>query len=600
MAITVVRRPQGHKLSNTQVSAEASDSSGDALFTTDSYHTLTTGDYIYVDSTIQTYNGFKYVEVESLTSFKTRASENSAVTPYKQDADVFYRVSIVEHGFQCVHLPIVYELASDLFPIDEPGQAYTPNTVTSFSDNNGYVQIETSESIADPVELLKIRLVGDGPLAGVYQITDVNSPWSVVIDLVYDADYDFGGYTIVKYYDNYTINVNIYAGLSSGHRWEDEKTISLVATKKFIPDSNNRALFAIDDILRGYVTTVNNLALDTLPNNIDFMVEFYIGYYQSYDDVNEDGELYTLTDDETVDDFIGQAINAKNEFKNQYSGYLSDYVSDGNTLARWLTDFERPLAFVGYFFDLSFLAPENNQDIEVTIIKKLLGDQQATETISIENPGRGVIRVPITAESGYDEYCIQATALGESGDTLPMVIESLSDWVNISGSDTDWTTGAAPSVVVPGTVGSPKSDKLASDYGFISGVEYSITVDYTRTNPGFYHFYILILDSSNNILHTKDDLIATSGSSTPDSATITFTANGNEAKISVRSGPQVNLSPTSSTTIVINSVSGTYTTPDTEDMVITEEICIGIVDECESTFAEDIRELEDGTPRLLE
>lgn len=597
MAISVIRRPQGHKLSLTQVDASVIDSAGDALFVTTSYHLLITGSYIFVDSNIGYYNQFKYVEVISATTFKVRNSENSAIVPFKQTADVYYRESTLEHGFQCVHLPIVYELASDLYPNDEPGEAYTPNTVASFEDSNGYVKINTTGNLPDAVELLKIRLVGDGPLAGVYQITQVFEEWSVEIDLVYDASYDFTGYTIVKWYDNYAINVNIYAGLSSGHRWEDEKPIGLVATKKFIPDSDNRVLFSIDDILRGYIETVNDLALDTLPNNINFMVEFYIGFYQSYDDVNDDGELYTLTDDESVDDFTGQAINAKNAFKNQYSGYMSEYVSDGENLARWLTDFEVPIAIVGYFFDISFLCPVNGSDIQIIISKRLNGVELASEVLTIENPGKGVIRVPITAESGYDQFCIQAQVEGSPEQILPIDIDDLSEYMNSSiPGGIDWTLGASPTVDIPGQPfpDTEFSEWLYKDYSFVSGRAYEITINYNRTvNSGSANprtSVLAILDDSFNILFSDSN----SDSAGSNSITLAFVANAISNKVGYfhSSGSDV--------TMDITSIEGSETIAEVDTYTVTEEICIKILDECDSTFDENVRLVETGEIRLLE
>lgn len=575
MAITVIRRPQGHKLSATLYSAEASNSGGKVLFTTDANHGLSDGDYIYIDSDIETYNGFKYVESTGYTTFQIRESATSALIDFKQAVSIDFFVSVLNHGYQCVHLPIVYELASDLFPFNEPADAYTPNVILSFEDYAGSVRIHTQNSLSDPVALLKIELIGNGPLAGVYQITNVIQPWDVVIDLVYDATYDFSGYQVVKYYDNYAIHVNIYAGLTASHPWYDEKPIELVASKKFIPGSNNRVLFSIDEILRGFIKTRNNLALDTLPNNIDFLCEFYIGYFQSWD-VVEDGELVNEPDTEVIDTFIGQAINAKNEFKNLYSGYLSDYLSEGNSFGRWLTDFDEPTAIVGYFFDISFLNA-SEAEIQVSIEKYLNDALVATEMLELGEVGIGVIRVPITPETGYDYYCLKAYAIGEGEESD----FNLSNFDNF-GSGIDWVTGSSPSIT---SSGSPWTSKYLRDSFVGEPINtFNLQLDFSSASGA--NIEIGYMDSLGNVVGSEvfQDL-AIFGIQ---NFTVTVEATGEYAFIFVRT---YGTTPTAFDIVSFSVV---------EPLQITEEICIRILEECGDTFDGDARLTQEGGLRILE
>lgn len=596
MAITVIQRPQGHKLSSTLYSATASNSGGDVVFITSVNHGLSDGDWIYIESDIESYNGFKYVDSTGYTTFKVKDGDNSPYTAFKQIVDIDFQISIMDHGFQCVHLPIVYELASDLFPFNEPADSYTPNVVLSFTEYAGNVRLNTQNYISDPTALLKIELLGDGPLAGVYQITNVFTGSDFVIDLDYDASLDFDGYTIVKYYDNYSITVNIYAGLNVYHPWYTEKPIGLVASKKFIPDENNRVKFSIDEILRGFIKTRNNLALDTLPNNIDFLCEFYIGYSQAWD-VVEDGELINQSDDEMIDDFIGQAINAKNEFKNVYSGYLSDYVGGETGLAQWLTDFDEPTAMVGYFFDISFINHLNAVDLLVTINKKLNGSILETEEQTISNPGLGVIRVSVTAESGYDQFCIQVSTPGSEEEVVAMDIEDLSEYQNSSiPGRTDWTLGALPTVTVDGDVFPDvvSSEWLYIPYAFVAGRTYNITINYNRTlnfgssNPRT--SILAMLDVAFNVVFSN----STSDSVGANTLSLSAVATASCALLAYRHSSGSNV------TIDVTSIEGTETIPAVEGQEITEEICIRILEECDITFDGDARLTEGGGLRLLE
>lgn len=585
--ITVIRRPLGHKLSDTILTGTASDSGGDVIITTPVNHGLSDGDYVYIDSNFESYNGFKYVDSVSYTTFKIKDSEDGDYSPFKQTASINYQVSLLNHGWQSVHLPIVYELESDLYPTNVDEEAYTPITVASFENNNGYVQLNLSSALTDPTALSKIKLVGSGDLAGVYQITNVIHPWSVVIDLAYDATFSFSGYQIVRYFDNYSINVNIYAGLTAGHRWEEEKEVVLAATKKFVPDSDNKVLFSIDEILRGYIETVNNLAKDTLPNNIDFMVEFYIGYYESYDMVSS-GEIILYEGDEDIDDFIGNAVNSKNEFKNVNSGFMSDYISDSVTPGAWLTDFERPQAIVGYFFDLSFINRFNDVDIEVTILKKLAGDLQSTEVLTFEDPGNGILRVPITAEDGYDEYCITAAT------NLTDLAQDLEDWVMIAGSDVNWTgIGTSSPQVYLGSSGAMGSNRIKSNLALSTGETYRVF--YTITcDQIFWKMRLRFRVSGSATTPLPADITGTSGVNTG-YIDVTVDADTDDVTLEVfktTGGPLL---------FEVNELQIYLGTPESIDQeVLTEEICIDILSECDNTLTDDLRELETGDFRLLE
>lgn len=596
--VTVIKTPLGHKLSDNILSGTAGDSSGDVLITTDISHGLSDGDYIYLDSNIKSYNGFRYVDSVSYNTFKVKESATGDYVGYKQAVGISYRVSLLQHGVQCVHLPIVYELESTISPNNVEEEEYQPNTVVSFSDNNGNVQIQLDHALTDPTRYAKIELVGEGDLSGSYQITQVINAWTVVIDLDYDASYIFDGYVVVKFYDNYAINVNVYAGLAPGHPWEDEKPIALIATLRLIPDDNNTVLFSINEYLRSLIKTVNETTIDTWPNNINFLTEFYIGYFESYDESDGD-EIYTVETDEIIDSFTGQAINAKNEFKNLYSGHLSDYVSEEDHPAQWLTDFEEPIAIVGYFFDVSFYN-SFNADLIVDIFKRS-GESVVQETQNIDNPGLGVIRLEIEPEAGYDEYCVQVSTSGVPGSTTPIVLPALADWENagLSPSLYDWNEDSAPDVDLPalGGILVSTSEFISAPYAFVEGNQYEITINYSAIYVGGVvprvTGRIHILDSSLNSLMQSNGNIGTGFQS----ITYTFTATLSTTRVAFRASRYLG---SSTVTVTISSVSGNLIIEEVPAQIITEQLCINILEECDSTLLGDLRELETGNFRLLE
>lgn len=588
MSLTITNRPLGHRLNTTDVDATIiDDGTGDALVYTGSAHGLSDGDYVYIESNFDSYNGFKYVDSIAYDSFKIKDSAESDPIEYVQDADILYRASVLHHGWQSVHLPIVYEIESDLWPNNVAEESYTPVTVVSQADSNGNTQLNLSVGIAGLTALNWIELVGVGSLAGPYQILSVSQPWQLVINLEYDAGNSFSGLQVVNYYKNYAINVNVYSGLSSDHRWYSKKPFELAQTLKFIPDSDGKIKFSIHDVLKGYITTRNNLTLDTLPNNLDFYTGFYIGVFESYDD--SDGEtIATFEGTETIDDFIGHAVNSFMPFKSENMSWMSEYINADTFLARWLTLFDRPVMVVDRFFDLSFLLIYDGFDVAITIFK---GTSSYTneEIILIENPGIGVIRVPITPQTGYEVYCIQASLQGNPILTLP----AMSTGVNVDNGGIAWITGINPTVTLPGSVGTHFSDYLIFEYNFQAGISYTINFDLDRT--GGFTLFMYLMDDDNNILATDTNIISGSGHSQTGGI---FVAPWNAVKIGFKAQVTVAI-PSSDLIIDLDALTGYKSAGDNQ--IITEQICCDVIEECGGTFTNDQLRLTQGSdPRFLE
>lgn len=606
MGVQLIRNPLGHKLSESSVDAVIIDNgTGDALVYTGFAHALSDGDYVYIESNFDAYNGYKYVDSISYDAFKIRDSLNSDAVQYVQDGDISYRTSVLNHGWLAVHNPVVYELESDIYPNNVAEEEYTPTTIISQSEEGGLTRLALSVGITDPTELAKIKLFGSNDLEGVYQIITVYEAWNIVIDLPYDASNSFTGLQVIKWYDNYAINVRVWAGLTSDHRWQSLKPFEIAATLQLIPDDNNRVKFSISDILRSYIKVRNNLTLDTLPNNLDFMVSFYIQYYESYD--QSDGETITTFEEApTTDDFIGYAVNAKMPFKAESITHLSDYVNEDVYLAQWLTHQSRPIGIVGRFFDLSFINQFNNSDIVVEITR--VGSVTDIETITILNPGYGVIRVPFTPASGFTEYCIQASTTGvpsSGGVVSAITLPALSSGLNIAGPYTNWTTGSNPSLTLTGA-GAKRSDVWANLYSFVEGMTYTFTpsLDYSfAVSSSLCKIIFVALDNSDNVLYSEtfDFLPGASGTLT---IPIIFVAGSNYSKYGFYASCAS--IPSNSNTFDINSITATETTPVIPAIpaqLITERICMDILEECDNTFIvepDDVRLTEDGDFRILE
>lgn len=454
--ITILERPQGHILDTTAKTATVSESygAGDAQFVVPTTHGLTDGDWIYSISDIEDYAGFFYVDVITTGIFKLKTSANGDYVQFIAAGSITYYESNLTHGWSAVHLPITYRLSSDLYPVNTSDSS---QTISSVTDSNGYSVIHLSGSLGSGVntyDFIKITVPSDTDYSGVYQILEFISPTVMIINLEYDSSINWTSANALKHYNNYNILVRVYAGLNASHQWAGQKPYVLAATKELIPDADNECFFSINEILKSYITTRNNLGLGTLPNNIDFMTMFYIEVAESYDD--SDGYVFgtnvpSYTSDQS--NFEGYAVNAKLEFKNLYSGYMSEYLMT-NTAAKFLTLFTIPVLFScgddtpNCYQDISFI---NNNDENFTIIltKQYYNDGvlQITDTSELTD-SKGIIRLPIESECSYDRLDLKLTQKDNIDDLLNYQLDGVGfDW-SVVGGGLEVTAQNGPSEIL--------------------------------------------------------------------------------------------------------------------------------------------------------
>jgi hypothetical protein len=587
MAVTVVKTPTGHKLTGSAVTAEITNSTGDAIVTFIS-HGLTTGDHVYIDSDLDEYNGFWYVTPLDLNIFKISEYDGADFVEYYQDADIDYYLT-AEHEWSAAFLPIVYKISNDRWPVNTVD---TVRTVSSTADDNGYLDITASGVIKSDIKIFDFVKVSGSPIAtlnGVWQVIEVVSSSHVVIDAPYTST-SLAGASIQFYYHNYQVKVKVYAGLPAGHVWETKKPYSEIAELSLTPDDGNEVMFSVADYIKGNLTIRNNPTLYSMPLNLDFFTGFYISTAESFDD--SDG--YTITEYESAyvdDSFEGFAVAGKLPFKNVYSGFYSDYVYTDGSPASWLTLMTRLLAVEGRYFDLSFI--KNIPGNFLIRIDKCIADYlTATEEVQYTDQGEGVYRIPIAADAGYDSFCVTARSspVSESMDDIP----SLSTWVsaNVSPGLEDWTTGATPSVSLTAFASIKRSEQLYVDYSFLPGYNYDITIFYDVTGDTDVTMDLMVLDSGFVAEFSNAETVAVGANST----LLSFTATSATEKIAA----QATVIGTKSSVFTITNITGVVTSP---DLALTEEICIDILESCDAASGftpTDIRLLEDGSYRILE
>jgi len=473
MAFTIENRPFGFNryaffapISSTEGSITSSN--GDAIVSLNTNHNLITGDTVYIVSPVDTYNGFKYIEALSATQFYIKNSPNGDRISYIKTVvgpDFYFWEALDSpatpgvHGWNCVHLPIKYEISNTLWPLNTED---TIRTISTASNSNGYTALTLSGDIkntgsAAALEFIKITNSGGGgafpAYDGVYQITAYTNDTTFSISLAYDntVDLSITGASIQYYYNNYHLKVRIHGGLIGYHFYAAQKPDAILATIDLTPDSDGLCVFSVNEILKTKVSTKNNLLLGTLPNNIDSLTNYYIEVAEVYDD--SDGvTLSVLTPTYTSDlgNINGFAVNAKLPFKNVHSGSLSEYVgtdSDPTPAAsnrKFLTLFNSPTIFSGKYFDISFISTYYQNFI---------------------NP-------------------------------------PLNTFVNDGSGDLGWTLGSAPTINLSGA--NLISDNLYKDLSAVArvkaGITYRIALEISTTTAGGLSLFAGFLDSNLSVV----------------------------------------------------------------------------------------------------
>lgn len=598
--VTVTSRPQGHKIIDQAITAQITDSSGDALVTFAS-HGLSDGDFVYIESDIDEYNGFWEVDAINANTFKLVL--DGGFVEYYQDQEITY-YQTQSHDWSSIFLPIMYKATNNRWPLNSID---TVRTVSSTADDNGFLRLNLSGAIKSDVRDLEfVKITFSDASYVVAQIVEVISTSSLVVNLPYDS---YSITAVQYYYNNYQVRVKVYAGLPPSHPWQDKKLMEEVAELSLTPDENNNVIFSISDYIKLKVAIKNNLTLFSLPLNLDAFTGFYIATGESYD-ASDNYTLYTVESDFTDDTFQGYAITGKLPFKNMYAGDYAEYVYTSGSPARWLTNRERLLAVEGYYFDISFIKSIVG-DFWVIIDKYNHDYLQNTDVIPYTDQGIGVYRIPITPDATYTRFCVRVYVPGQPGTPGEQVnvedFPDMSTWLNM-GTGGDWTISSTPSYN-PFGLGTSKEFRSTPGYtGFVLGREYTVEVDYDKS-----HFFgdenmrtlsVDINDAVGAPLFGEDTILALGDTS--GTITVTFTDTG--LPLPVRGIEfQYNSNSDDNVTLTITALRIYYETegtPGTDPATLTETICIDILETCEIengfTPSDDRRLLEDGDYRLLE
>lgn len=597
--VSVVKTPQGHKIIDQAISATIVEGSGFAVVTFP-YHSLSTGDYIYLTSDIDEYNGFWYVDVVNADTFLIKQHEDADPVEFYQEVDIEY-YQTQTHEWASIFLPIVYKITNNQWPTNTRD---TARTVSSQADDNGFTVLNLSGELrAEGVNMLEfVRISGaaDSDLNNIWQIVEVIDSDSVVVNIPYSVNNSFSGALVQYYYNNYQVRVKVWSGLNALHPWTEKKPYEEMAELSLTPDENNEVMFSVSDYIKSKVAVKNNLTLFSLPLNLDAFTGYYIQTAESYDQ-SDNYSLITAETDFSTDEFEGYAIAGKLPFKNTYSGDYADYVMTSGSPAQWLTNADRLLAVEDLYFDVSFI--KNIRGLFWVIIDKYVSDYlQQTEVQVFQDQGIGVYRIPITVNPVYDSFCIRAHTPGvPASESVPVAtLAALADWTNVTFG---WTLGATPTISVNGNGG--VSNYLEGAINTAAGYDYEFTTEIdigvTGSSSPISVVTWALLDSSNNVIDSVTFNYTTAGTKA-ETFTLTSTSAGTSLAVNITNNTPFD---TKNYTVTVADYDSPASPPDDSiaEQDITEEICIDILETCEAQQGfteEDRRLLEDGDYRLLE
>lgn len=324
--------------------------------------------------------------------------------------------------WSCAHLPIMYELTNNYFPVNS---ADTTRTISSEANDNGFMQLNLSGSLGTFEALDYVSISGADIPDGNYQIIAKGSTSQITINYPYESITNTGN--VVLYRNNYHILVQVWCGLKSTHIHQALKPYELAATLKFVPDSGNDIVFSINEIVKAYIELNNDLQLSTLPNNIDFMSMFYIKYAESYD--VSDGDVVTTYTSSYIDDsgtLEGLAVQSKLPFKNDYSGWMTEYIGSSR---KFLTLFNELYLYPSNYMDVGFIIDEAVTSAYFVVETYLLGERQDStfaQSLVVTN-NYGVFRKELAQVDDEDEQIIYLA----SGAGIDVVTDS-STWTSPS------------------------------------------------------------------------------------------------------------------------------------------------------------------------
>lgn len=317
------------------------------------------------------------------------------------------------------HLPIIYRLSSDLWPVNIVDSAPGINL---FEASGSYCEVTLAFPAASVVTGNTVK-ISDSPIAGyngIWRVIQQTASNKLVLEMPYLGA--AAGAQLQRYYANYQVLVRVYAGIPAGHPLHSDRPISLRGTIPAVPDETG----VVEVNVQGYVVAdliplQNRLcqsleAGEAVGNDTSMWTGFYIEYSEQYDEMVS-GQLTTYQGSPWVAELAGgvprirYAANSVRQ-PGDFLGYsLGDFALATYSVslrAKFLTAFERPVFFEPFEFDLQIISAFETLDGDqlVARLREFSRSGSLLETTDLPFPddGPGLYRVAVS-EHVFDPEC---------------------------------------------------------------------------------------------------------------------------------------------------------------------------------------------------
>ncbi|NRA93293.1 MAG: hypothetical protein HRU26_11520 [Psychroserpens sp.] len=296
------------------------------------------------------------------------------------------------------NLPVRYRITNTKFP--ENSEDATLN-VLSVVSNAGLAQMEVTGHPYNAGDyVIFTNFTPEDNYNVVARVISDDSANTFTVNIPFTNN-DTGN--VQLYYNNYAIEVRVYAGIDSSHPHTAEDPISLIGTIRQIPTDigANQTNFDISQYVKTKLSSVYDPDQTSWPNDLNAWTDFYIEFREVYT-----GSVTSFIDDSS--NYIGKAVYNTLQFGNDFGGNLYGYVFDTDPNApdaSFLTNFNKLLKFETIDNQISIISQEDGFRLSV--------DGNTTE---YSGNGYGVYRLPITLDKNSDyEVFVEAEITRDSG-----------------------------------------------------------------------------------------------------------------------------------------------------------------------------------------
>jgi hypothetical protein len=175
-------------------------------------------------------------------------------------------------------LPLLYKIENDLFPTNKVDTVFD---IIGATESLGRTSIETSaDHLLDIGDLVFHKDCENESYNGTYRVVQIDSPTVYIVGVAFVGDETQG--STQKRYENYAINVTVYAGLSDTHPLSELKPIEEIGKLSVQPDTDNISYIDIVELVKSKLSIQNPLFKEYYPVDLSAFTYFYVEVSETY------------------------------------------------------------------------------------------------------------------------------------------------------------------------------------------------------------------------------------------------------------------------------------------------------------------------------